>query len=512
MLEINLLSLVQAHKNLDSALYSEFINYYGILPKSTELDDLKSLTDQLKKYSVDSSVFDGYYVGYEIPQIGKEFDLLKFSEDVVVNIELKSENTGAKVYNQAIRNHYYLSFLKKKVHVFSYVTSERKLYTLNEEKVFVETNLKYLYEILEGLKRIEIENIDSLFNPSNYLVSPFNSTDQFIANQYFLTKQQEEIKKKCAGEIDKKGVSFVSICGKAGTGKTLLTFDIAKEIINQNKKVLVVHCGKLNSGHIKLRDEYAWEIIPAKALGGKKVAEYALVVVDEIQRIWPHQLDSLVADVKNNSGKCIFSYDGEQCLTNWETNNNISQVIAEQTSSTVYRLTEKIRTNKEIASFIIGLFDRSSVPEKRNRRNIDLKYFQNTKDAKEYLKVLDDSGWKVINYTPSRYDTHPYEEFALDGAENAHDVIGQEFDQIVAVIDQYFYYDGDSLSIKNYPKVAHYHPIKMLFQIMTRTRKKLCVVIINNKKVLSRCLSILNPKEGLAEYDSKLIKESSQGE
>jgi hypothetical protein len=41
---------------------------------------------------------------------------------------------------------------------------------------------------------ISLDNIDKLFNPSNYLVSPFNSTDRFIKNEYFLTNQQENIK------------------------------------------------------------------------------------------------------------------------------------------------------------------------------------------------------------------------------------------------------------------------------------------------------------------------------
>ncbi len=74
-----------------------------------------------------------------------------------------------------------------------------------------------------------------------------------------------------------------------------------------------------------------------------------------------------------------------------------------------------------------------------------------------------------------------------------HGVIGQEFDKVVAVIDQFFYYDGNNnLSISNYPQTPYYHPPKMLFQIMTRTRRKLCVVVINNNEIMERCLSILS--------------------
>jgi len=77
-------------------------------------------------------------------------------------------------------------------------------------------------------------------------------------------------------------------------------------------------------------------------------------------------------------------------------------------------------------------------------------------------------------------------------ADNAHQVIGQEYDKVIAVIDQFFCYEGDVLSIKGYTNTPYYHPIKMLFQIMTRTRRKLGVIIINNSEIMSRCLTILD--------------------
>jgi len=38
---------------------------------------------------------------------------------------------------------------------------------------------------------------------------------------------------------------------------------------------------------------------------------------------------------------------------------------------------------------------------------------------------------------------------------------------------------------------AYYHPVKMLFQNITRARKRLNVVIIDNEVLLNRCISIL---------------------
>lgn len=58
------------------------------------------------------------FYGFSIPQISKEFDLLKiFENDVVVNIELKSNDIAMdKIEYQLRKNRYYLSHLKKKIY------------------------------------------------------------------------------------------------------------------------------------------------------------------------------------------------------------------------------------------------------------------------------------------------------------------------------------------------------------------------------------------------------------
>jgi len=58
----------------------------------------------------------------------------------------------------------------------------------------------------------------------------------------------------------------------------------------------------------------------------------------------------------------------------------------------------------------------------------------------------------------------------------------------VAVIDGGFCYKGKDLTISH---PTFYNQALMLFQIMTRTRKKLNLVIINNEVILDRCLEIL---------------------
>jgi hypothetical protein len=55
---------------------------------------------------------DCCYLDYSIPQISKEFDLLRFSESEILNVEFKSRPIPInKIENQLIQNKYYLSSL-----------------------------------------------------------------------------------------------------------------------------------------------------------------------------------------------------------------------------------------------------------------------------------------------------------------------------------------------------------------------------------------------------------------
>ena len=114
-----------------------------------------------------------------------------------------------------------------------------------------------------------------------------------MAGEYFLTHQQEQIKNEIIATIDLSvEPSFISISGGAGTGKTLLTYDIARVLKECNKKPLIIHCGALNRGH-ELLMERGWEITPIKSYANYDFANYDLVIVDEAQRIYPVQLDAI---------------------------------------------------------------------------------------------------------------------------------------------------------------------------------------------------------------------------
>ena len=488
MKSINLISLVQAYNNLSTSEYNNYLKHYGIDIKNNEVDDLKHLTANMYEALAFINIFNVFYVGYKIQHISKEFDLLRFGDNYIINIELKNSSTEDKIKKQLIRNKYYLSHIKKLVHNFSFVVETKKLYKLNNSNELEIVDFNLLTQLLTNQNLLKIENPDELFNPSDYLVSPFNSTDKFINNQYFLTGQQEDIKNKTLTELNKNTSTFIAICGGPGTGKTLLTYDIIKSV-KDKKRILIVHCGQLNEGHYRLIQS-GWEIIPIKNLRNQDLTRLDLVVIDETQRINEDQLEKLIVDAKASNKACIFSYDKQQTLSRKESLTDIDAKINAIGGLVKFQLSDKIRTNKEIASFIKLLFNnqRNNVPFS-NCGNVDFDYFTDANTVKNYIQLISNDGWEVLKMTPSLYNTEHHESYSEVNSKSSHTVIGQEFDNVAVVIDKYFSYDSSGALI--YRSSTYYDSVKMLFQNITRTRKKLKLIIIENKQVLSRCLSIL---------------------
>lgn len=75
----------------------------------------------------------------------------------------------------------------------------RKLLLLANSFLFlcqrlITIDINGLISALESQNHLYTGDLNKLFNPSNYLVSPFNSTGAFLDGKYFLTNQQEEFK------------------------------------------------------------------------------------------------------------------------------------------------------------------------------------------------------------------------------------------------------------------------------------------------------------------------------
>lgn len=486
---LNIKSLLQAKDSLSDPDFQAYLEHYKVEIRGAEIEDLRSLIESLSRVEDHIKIFDGYYVGFKIPQIGKEFDLLRLGSDYILNVELKSTSSEEKIRKQLERNYYYLNFLGRKVYGFTYVSGSKDLYFLSGGGQLRKVKIDILAKLLSKQKMSNLEVLEYLFNPSDYLISPFNSTKKFLGAGYFLTQQQENARNQILVSLEaEKKARFISITGSAGTGKTLLAYDLARCSMGLGKKTLIIHCGQLNNGHFELI-ENGWVIVPIKDYSDKNLEDFDLVVIDEAQRIQQAQFDAIVEKVILAKCFCIFSHDKRQTLSRKEAKTDISSKIASIDQLVSYKLSEKIRTNREIAAFIKMLFNnKRSFPISSNG-NIEVNYFKSTEDAKCYLDNLDKGDWEVLRFTPSQYRREHHEKYSESSSRTSHKVIGQEFDGVAVPIDRYFSYDlsGDLV----YKGDVYYDPVKMLFQNISRCRRRLNLVIIGNVELLDRCISIL---------------------
>src|SRR5699024_11107411 len=319
MKQISIESILSTKKLLTEDLYKKYLFLNNIKIKDDEvdtLDKLKELYPFITNYN--------FYFGYEIPQLGKEFDLLTFNDEKILNIEIKRKATKEAIKSQLLRNLFYLESLNLKMELISFNKEEEALYQLNLQTLELEKiNSEKFKLLLEEFIKNKALNLDNMFLPSKYLISPFNNTKKFFENRYLLTSRQEEISNEILQKLNKNVFEVVSIEGNPGTGKTLLTYHIAKKIFIE-KKVLIIHCGNLNKGHEEInkkvvQENFQLQIIPIKHLKNINVANYLsnydLLIIDEAQRIHQSQLEEIIESLSRNKLSTIFSYDPRQTLS-----------------------------------------------------------------------------------------------------------------------------------------------------------------------------------------------------
>lgn len=99
MKKINLTSIISSYKALSDDAFQSYCSYHGFDMKIHEIEGLLKLVENLE-ISLNVSELNEFYLGYKIPQIQKEFDLLRISENSILNIELKSICNQEKMLKQ----------------------------------------------------------------------------------------------------------------------------------------------------------------------------------------------------------------------------------------------------------------------------------------------------------------------------------------------------------------------------------------------------------------------------
>ncbi len=123
--------------------------------KEWELESMKALVKHLELHMEEVYKLRFFY-SFQIPKLGKEFDLLQIKDDQIVNIELKSGSVSDEaIRRQLIQNRYYLSVFGKPILSYTYISSEDRLVRLTNHDHIVE-GTGNSYVLIAGEKRAVI--------------------------------------------------------------------------------------------------------------------------------------------------------------------------------------------------------------------------------------------------------------------------------------------------------------------------------------------------------------------
>lgn len=443
MKTIHLLCHLDAYQSMDIQSFGKYAMMESdkdfISSKWQEEDDLMIFVDELKKAGLhDFEDFDDFYFGYTIEHISKEFDLLRIGQNFTLNIELKHQSSKEKVLKQLRLNHYYLKSVFPKVHYFSYVVNTGTLYCLSDNQLMT-SEISQLVRFLKHQHVLKNIDIEALFEPSKFLVSPYSQAEDFLQDRYFLTNQQQDFKNKIIDLLNEKK-PYIGLEGMAGTGKTLLLYDIAKSLMN-NHRIAICHGGLLSDGHLDLK-RHGYNIFDAN----EEIAfeDFEIVFIDEAQRLDVSKIQRLM----NTKTSFVFAYDGYDLLH--QSPHALETIIPKDC---LFKLSNHIRINPHVMQFISLLFEPKTISVLHLKDYIEIKYFQDPHIALNWLNYSKDNGFELLDDT-------------IEGAKTSLEIIGLDFEKVIVLLDDCFEVKNGKLFSKDADN------LKKLYLRLTRARKR----------------------------------------
>lgn len=431
------------------------------------------------------SCLDGFFFSYTIAHISKEFDLLKISGDgrCILNIELKSETIDEKrISKQLSQNRYYLTHISTTIYSFTYVMETNTLYNLNERGYMRVCEAGELADILckPAFAEFIEKDLDQLFRAADYLISPVDSPDKFLQGSYFLTNQQFEFKRRILDvlkEEQRDPPSLITVSGSTGTGKTLLLFDLAMEL-SRKRKVLILLGGKIQEGH-RILDERLKKVWIRSADEFDTDEDWSCILVDEGNRISVDALEKLSDYTRSENVPCIIAYDPRRLKESDEQNEELLQRIGDLDPIRL-EFTGNIRINRPVYAFLRALFNRKEKTPAVNFSCIEVLYAENMESAGAIADYYVEKGYHKIRLPGAGSGT-------TEGLAEE-DIVGLEIDRIVIIVDERFYYDDDSRLRAEGDQGED--ALTMLYEGISRTREKLCLLVEGNEELLSQIMSI----------------------
>lgn len=435
--------------------------------KEWELESMRALVERLELHMQDVSALRLFY-SFQIPRLGKEFDLLQIRENQIINIELKSGAVSEEaIQKQLIQNRYYLSALGKPIQSYTYISSQNRLMRLTNHDHVIEASWNQLCAALQKEGKDYSGDIENLFRAEWYLFSPLTEPNRFLNKEYFLTAQQRDIKRQILKKIREEQTGYFSFSGLPGTGKTLLLYDIAMKLSNR-QQVCIIHCGEAGK---------KWEILHKRLqridfLSDNQLEtqfsleDYHAILVDEAHLLSVEKLNVLL-DMSEDR-PIIFSSDSEEMISPKEIDQSTMKRMEELPNLQTFRLTNRIRTNAELSSFIQNMMH---LPVRKNQNEFPHVSVVYANDAKEADTLVQD-------YVRQGYQYFPQGESTELGITAVRDT-----EKMVVMLDERYYYDDEQyLRSRNLMRNGQ-SEVRSLFHLLNQAKENLTFVVKGNETV-----------------------------
>lgn len=431
--------------------------------RTWEINSMRALVDQLEKYMPEVYRLRLFY-SFQILRLGKEFDLLQVKENQIVNIELKSGAVSEDaIRRQLIQNRYYLAILGRPVRSYTYISSQNRLVRLTNHDHIVEAEWEQLCAELQEKSADFSGDLEDLFQAEWYLISPLTQPERFLKKEYFLTAQQKDIERQILKSIRIKRGGYYHFSGLPGTGKTLLLYDIAMKLSGR-QMVCMIHCGASGQEWKRLHERLrriVW-VSDSQITAEMRLDEYETVLVDEAHLLDKETLENIV----EAAGKrpVIFTSDCEDQLSPEEVDQSVKLGIAKLPEIQTFRLTNRIRTNEEISSFVQNMMHIPDYKSGRRFPHVTVFYANDDQEAANLIQDAKKQGYQHL--------------LESEVAEKA-------YDSVAIILDGNYFYDS-----KKYLR-SKKRTVRNLFHQLNSAKEKLMLIVKDNEPFYAMLLGLL---------------------
>ena len=228
-------------------------------------------------------------------------------------------------------------------------------------------------------------------------------------------------------------------------------------------KVCMIHCGDMGQEWKKLHERLlriVW-MPDSQITEDTDMGEFAAVLVDEAHLLNKETLQRIVRLTKDRP--IIFSADCEDKISPEEAGESIKREMEKLPKLQVFRLTNRIRTNAEISSFIQNMMRLPGRKCSRRFPHVTIVYANDDREAENLLRDAKEQGYQVSGENEIAERTPDYLAVLLD--------------------DSYYYDEYRYLRSKD-------HRVRSLFHQLNRAKEKLMLVVKNNEQLYGMLLNL----------------------